>query len=383
LDFSFTKKQIEFKQKVIDFATSAFDKDHVDADKNCSFSKEDWQKCADFGIQGLLIPKKYGGRNEDIDFLTAIYAMEGLGYGSNDNGLLFGINAQMWTVQLPLVQFGTTHQKKMILPELASGMSIACHALTEPDAGSDVFSMQTTATKVEGGYILNGHKRLITLGPIADFSLVFAVTNPAVGKWGLSAFFVKKGTPGYTTSANKPKMGMRTVPIGDLFFEDCFVSDENRLGKEGAGWSIINHSLEYDRCGVFASQLGAMERQLEASIAFVKKRKQYDKTIGEFQSVSNRIANMKLRLESSRLHLYRVAWLKSQNKSAVLESALLKLQISEDFVTSSMDAIRNQGGSAYLTENETERDLRDAIGGVIYAGTSDIQRNIISKLLGL
>jgi len=126
-----------------------------------------------------------------------------------------------------------------------------------------------------------------------------------------------------------------------------------------------------------------MERQLEASIAFVKKRKQYDKTIGEFQSVSNRIANMKLRLESSRLHLYRVAWLKSQNKSAVLESALLKLQISEDFVTSSMDAIRNQGGSAYLTENETERDLRDAIGGVIYAGTSDIQRNIISKLLGL
>jgi len=383
LDFSLTDKQKAFKEDVITFAKAHLRNNVVERDAACEFSKEDWQKCADYGIQGLLIPKRYGGRNEEIDFLTAVIVLEGLGYGSLDNGLLFGINAQMWTVQLPIAHFGSESQKKKFLPRLASGNTIACHALTEPNAGSDIFNMEMTATKIDGGYILNGQKRLITLGPIADFCLVFAVTNPAVGKWGLSAFIVEKDTVGFKVSENKPKMGMRTVPIGDLFFEDCFISEENRLGAEGAGWSIINHSLEYDRCGVFASQLGAMERQLETSISFVKNRKQFGQSVGEFQSVSNRIANMKLRLESSKLHLYRVAWLKNENKSAVMESALLKLQVSEDFVTSSMDAIRNHGGSAYLTKNEIERDLRDAIGGVIYAGTSDIQRNIISKLLGL
>ena len=179
------------------------------------------------------------------------------------------------------------------------------------------------------------------------------------------------------------KMGLRTVPIGDLVFEDCFVPEENRLGKEGAGWSITISSLEYDRCSILASQLGAMEYQLESTIAFVKQRKQFGKSIGEFQSISNRIANMKLRVETSRLLLYQVAWLKSQGKSAMMEAALLKLNLSESFVASSMDAIRCHGGSGYLTEYEIERNLRDAVGGVIYAGTSDIQRNIISKTLGL
>jgi len=148
-------------------------------------------------------------------------------------------------------------------------------------------------------------------------------------------------------------------------------------------FSITNHSLEHDRCSILASQLGAMERQLEETIDFVKNRKQFGQSIGKFQSVSNRVANMKLRLETSRLLLYKVAWLKSQGKSAMMEAALLKLQLSESFVASSLDAIRNHGGSGYLTQNEIERDLRDAVGGVIYAGTSDIQRNIITELMGL
>ena len=174
---------------------------------------------------------------------------------------------------------------------------------------------------------------------------------------------------------------MRTVPIGDLFFEDCFVPEENRLGKEGSGWAITSYSLEYDRCSILASQLGAMERQLETSIAFVKKRQQFGKSISTFQSVSNRIADMKLRLETSRLLLYKVAWLKNEGGSAMLDAALLKLQLSESFITSSLDTIRNHGGSGFLTEEGVERDLRDAVGGVLYAGTSDIQRNIISQLL--
>lgn len=383
MDFSWTKEQLEFKNKVIDFAKTKLNDQHIINDQNCDFIKNNWQACADFGILSLSVPKQYGNHLHDIDILSAILAMEGLGYGCTDNGLPFALNAQMWTVQLPIAHFGTEAQKETFLPKLTSGEWIACHALTEPEAGSDVFSMQTTATKVAGGYVLNGKKHLITLGPVCDLALVFAVTNPKVGKWGLSVFLVEKGIKGFETRINKAKMGLRTVPIGDLTFTDCFVKEENRLGAEGAGWSITHHSLELDRCSVHASQVGAMERQLETSIAYVKKRKQFGKSVGQFQSVSNRISDMKLRLETSRLLLYKVAWLKSQGKSAMLEAAMLKLQISESFVASSLDTIRNHGGYGYLTENEIERDLRDAVGGVIYAGTSDIQRNIISKIIGL
>ena len=381
MNFSWSPNQIEFKDNIIAFAKEHLNGDTIDRDQNLSFSRTLWTKCADFGIQGLSVPKKYGGKFEDIDLLTATLAMEGLGYGCNDNGLAFALNAQMWTVQLPLYEFGTEEQREKFLQPMVSGDKIGAHGLTEPEAGSDVFSMTTHAKKVEGGYILNGRKRLITFGPEADIALIFANVNPKIGKWGVTGFIVEKGTKGFTQGPNKSKMGLRTVPIGDLIFEDCFIPEENRLGKEGAGWAITSYSLEYDRCCILASQLGAMERQLETSIAFVKERQQFGKPISTFQSVSNRIADMKLRLETSRLLLYKVAWLKNEGDSAMLDAALLKLQLSESFITSSLDTIRNHGGSGFLTEHGVERDLRDAIGGVLYAGTSDIQRNIISQLL--
>lgn len=383
MEISWTKEQLDYKAQVIKFAEENLNNSIVERDKDCVFSREDWEKCAEFGIQGLASPIKYGGQNDEVDILGTILAMEGLGYGCRDNGLPFGLNAQMWTVQFPILKFGTELQKEKYLKPLASGKMMGCHGLTEPNAGSDVFNMETFAEKVEGGYVLNGSKRLITFGPIADIVLVFAKTNVKLGKWGYSVFIVEKGTKGYTAGKNEPKMGMRTVPFGDLTFEDCFIPEENLLGKEGAGWSIAISSLEYDRFTIFASQLGAMEYQLDSTIKFVKERKQFGKPISEFQSVSNRIADMKLRLETSRLLLYRVASLKTQGKSVLMEAAMLKLYLSESFVESSMDAIRCHGGNGYLTEHQIERNLRDAVGGVIYAGTSDIQRNIISKSLGL
>ncbi|MFS4481480.1 acyl-CoA dehydrogenase family protein [Hyunsoonleella sp. 2307UL5-6] len=383
MNFNPTPNQLELKKKFSFFAKANLNKSIQERDKTCSFSREDWKTCADFGIQAIAVPPQYGGDKRELDLLSSTIAMEGLGYGCLDNGLPFALSAQMWTVQLPIAEFGTELQKSKYLPLLSSGEKIACHALTEPNAGSDVFNMKTSATKVDGGYILNGEKCLITLAPVADIALIFAVTNSKLGKWGISAFIVEIDTLGFSVSTNKEKMGLRTVPIGSLYFKDCFVPEENRLGKEGAGWSITNHSLEHDRCSILASQLGAMEYQLEQSIAYVKKRQQFGTAVGAFQSVSNRIADMKLRLETSRLLLYNVAWIKDQGKSAMLESALLKLQLSESYVASSLDNIRNHGGYGYLSENDIERDLRDAVGGVIYAGTSDIQRNIIAKLLGL
>lgn len=383
MNFSLDADQLKYKNKVRDFAKANFGSSYVDRDKDSIFSREDWEKCADFGLQGLATTKDYGGATDEISILTATLAMEGFGQGCKDNGLPFGLSAQMWTVQYPILKFGTETQKKKYLPQLASGKWIGCHALTEPNSGSDVFSMKTTAEKVDGGYMLNGTKRYITFAPIADIILVFVKTNPKLGKWGISAFIVEKGTKGFTAGPNRPKMGLRTVPFGDLFFDNCFIPEENLLGPIGAGWAITNSSLEHDRCTILAGQLGAMENQLEETITFVKKRKQFGQSVGQFQSVSNRVANMKLRLETSRLLLYNVAWLNSVGKSSMMESALLKLHLSENFVESSLDTIRNHGGHGYISENEIDRNLRDAVGGVIYAGTSDIQRNIISKLLGL
>ena len=383
MDFSWDKEQIEFRGRVVEFAQSELNKDLVEREQNCVFSRDHWEKCAEFGVQGLANPKEFGGRDEEVDILTSILAMEGFGYGCHDNGLAFALNAQMWTVQLPIVQFGSEEQKQKYLPKFASGEWIAAHALTEAESGSDAFNLKMTAEKTDGGYILNGQKCLVSLAPVTDIALVFANVNPEIGKWGVTAFLVEKGTAGFIQSEPLDKMGLRTVPIGELTFENCFIPEENRLGKEGAGFSISNHSLEYERCSILASQLGAMERQLEATIKFAQEREQFGQPIGKFQSVSNRIAEMKLRLETSRLLLYKVAWLKKMGKPAMLEAALLKLHLSESFLLSSLDGIRNHGGIGYLTKTEIERDLRDAVGGLLYAGTSDIQRNIIAKLLGL
>ena len=383
MDFSWPKEQIEYRKQIREFAEQNLNAGLVERDQNCTFSREDWQKCADFGVQAMAVPTAFGGPKEEVDILSAMYAMEGFGYGCRDNGLAFALNAQMWTIQLPIVQFGTETQQHKYLPPLVDGRWIGAHALTEEQAGSDIFNLKMTAEKVEGGYILNGQKRLVSLAPVANLALVLANVNPKLGRWGVTAFLVEKGTEGFTTSENYRKMGLRTVPFGELNFKDCFISEENRLGAEGAGFSLITHSLEYERCSILASQLGAMERQLDETIAFVKKREQFGQPIGQFQSVANRVVDMKLRLETSRLLLYKVAWLKQEGKSAMQEAALLKLHLSESFIASSLDAIRNHGGIGYMTDYEVERDLRDAVGGVIYAGTSDIQRNIIAKLMGL
>jgi len=383
MDFSWPEEYISFKNEIIQFAQNELNEGTLQRDEAQEFSPDLWKKCAAFGVQGLSIPKAYGGPLEEVDFLRAMLAMEGLGYGCTDNGLPFGLNAQMWTVQTPIVHFGSEAQKQKYLPQMAAGTIIAAHALTEPEAGSDIFSMQMTAEKVADGYLLNGKKHLITFAPICDMALVFANANPKVGRWGISAFLVDKNTPGFTTSKQKSKMGLRSIPIGDLEFNNCLIPEENVLGKVGMGFSILNHSLEYDRCCILASQLGAMERQLEQTIEYSKKRQQFKQPIASFQSVSNRIADMKLRLETSRLLLQKTAWLKKNGDSAMLEAALLKLQLSESFVASSLDAMRTFGGQSFLTETGVEKDLRDAVGGVLYAGTSDIQRNIIAKLLGL
>lgn len=382
MNFQWSEEQIAFRESVQAFATSQLQDDVVSRDERSEFAQELWMRAAAFGIQGMHIPPEFGGQGT-TDILTATSAMEAIGYGCPDGGLLLALNSQMWVVELPILHFGTDFQKRHFLPKLCSGEWKGAHGITEPDAGSDVFSMQATAKKVDGGYILNGRKCLVTLAPLCDVAIVVASTNPKLGKWGASTFLIESGFEGFSRGENQSKMGLRTVPIGELHLKDCFVPDSHLLGKEGEGFASFNYSLEYERCCILASHIGTMQRQLELTIAYAKERAQFGKPIGEFQSVSNRIVDMRVRLETARLLLYKVAWLKSEGKSAMMEAAMLKLYLSECYAKSSEDAVRVHGGRGYLSEYGIERYLRDAIGGLIYAGTSDIQRNIVAGMMGV
>ena len=379
MDFTWTEEQVGLRSAAVEFATHTLDRDMAKGDRDSAFSVELWRKAADFGLHGLPFPMDYGGSGESL--LTTVHVMEGVGFGCRDNGLIFAINAQMWAVQHPILAFGTEAQKRRYLPGLCDGSLIGAHGMSEPGSGSDAFALATRYVECDGGYVLNGTKTFVTNAPLADLAIVFATADPKLGRWGISAFIVERDTPGFSTGADMEKMGLRTAPLGELVFEDCFVPAENLLGPIGTGAAIFNDSMELERTAILASNLGAMQRQLDDCVRYAKERKQFGKSIGSFQSVSNRIADMDVRLEASRLLLYKAAWLKSRGKPAGRESAIAKLFLSEAFVQSSQDAIRIHGGYGYASESEVERDLRDAIGGTLYSGTSDLQRVIIANQL--
>jgi len=381
MDLSFDAEQLAFRDSVMRFAKAELNTDLIERDRTGQFNRAAFKKCADFGIQGLPIPAQYGGSGADP--LTVVIAMEALGFGCQDNGLLFSINAQMWSFQIPLLEFGTEEQKCKYLPRLCRGEMIAVHAMTEPESGSDAFSLRAQATRSNGKYVLNGTKTFITNAPISDAILVFATVDRQKGIQGISAFIVDRDTPGLSTNRHLDKMGLRTSPMAEVTLEDCEIPVENRLGPEGAGVAIFNCSMEWERGSILASYLGTMQRQVETCIKYARERRQFGKPIGRFQAVAHRIANMKMRLEAARWLVYRVAWLKQQGKSAVMDAAIAKLYVSESLVQSCLDAVQIHGGNGYMTEFGLERELRDSVSSTIYSGTSEIQRNIVAAWLGL
>ncbi len=381
MDFAWSDQQRELLDAVDRFASEQLRYDMIENDRNAVFNHDAWKKCGGFGIQGLPVSEEYGGLAQDP--ITTVAALERVGYGCKDNGLNFSINAHMWTAIIPLVYNGTEAQKKKFLPGLCDGSLIGGNAMSEPNSGSDAFSLATTAVKKGAKYILNGSKIFVTNGPIADVLLVFASTDKAKGAAGISAFLVEKDFPGLDLSHKIEKMGVRTAPMGEVFFEDCEVPEENRLGKEGAGSWMFTRSMTWERGCILAASVGTMQRLLETCIRYANERKQNGQSIGKFQQVATKIVDMKMRVESSRHMLYHCAWAAGRRKAVYLEAAMAKLQISESWVRCCEDAIQIHGGYGYMTEYEIERELRDAIGSKLYSGTSEIQRNIIASMLGL
>lgn len=381
MEFEFDEIQLALKKEAAEFARQELNTGIGQRDHEGSFNRKGWQDCAAFGVHGLPFPAEYGGSGADI--ISTMMAMEGLGKGCKDAGLLFGINAQMWSIQMPLLNYGTDEQKQRYLPRLCRGELIGAHGMSEPDSGSDAFGMRTTARRDGDRYVLNGTKTFVTNAPVADLFVVFGNLDPGGGVRGISAFIIERGYPGFRTGREIKKLGLRTSPMAELILEDCAVSASNLLGAEGQGAEIFNSSMEWERGCILACSLGAMERQLEACVRYAAQREQYRQAIIEFPAVADKLVEMKLRLEMARLLLYRVGWAKQRGQDSALFAAAAKVYLSEAGVQSAIDAVQVHGGYGFTTDYDPERDLRNSIGGKLYSGTSEIQRNIIARRLGL
>ena len=374
-------EQRALQQTVIAFAQRELNTALDERDHQASFPRELWSKCAEIGILGLPVPVEHGGAGASATTIAA--ALEGLGYGCADNGLIFGLNAQMWAVEHPIAAFGTDEQKRRYLPGLCDGSLIGGHAMSEPGSGSDALSLTTSATRSGEGWVLNGSKTFVTNAPESDVFVVFATTDRSLGFAGLSAFLVDRGSPGMDVGAAFSKMGLRSSHLSELFLSDCEVPAGGMLASPGAGLAIFNTAMRWERALILAAAVGTMRRQLERCLSYAGERVQFGQPIGGFQAVSHPIAEMRLRLETSRLMLYRMARLLDAGAATDLDAALTKLHLSEAFVESSLAALQIHGGYGYMTEYGLERDVRDALASRIYSGTSEMQRNVIARHLGL
>ena len=243
--------------------------------------------------------------------------------------------------------------------------------------------MRTRAERRGDRYVLNGSKTFVTNAPVADLFVLFATVDPRKGMWGVTGFLVEKGTKGLSVGPKLDKMGLTTSPTSEVFLEDCEVAAEQMIGKVGQGATIFNHAMAWERSCILASTVGAMEHELEVCLKHAKERTQFGKPIGNFQLVAAKLADMKVRLETCKLLLYRAAWAFGQGEPNGLEGAIAKLSISEAAVVSALDAIQIHGGYGYMREYQVERHLRDNVAARLYSGTSEIQRLIVARHLGL
>jgi alkylation response protein AidB-like acyl-CoA dehydrogenase len=284
---------------------------------------------------------------------------------------------------MPIAEHADDALKERVLPRLASGEWVGANAITEAEAGSDVFSLSTRAVRDGARYRLTGRKTFVTNGPVADCFLIYASTEPEHGYLGITAFVVEQGAPGLTRGEHFDKIGLSGAPVCEVTLEDCPVDESNRVGAEGAGAAIFRSSMDWERACLFAQYLGVMDRQLDEVVAFAKRRRQFGKALGRHQAVGHRIADMKLRLDAGRLLLHRACWMKSQGLESTLEVSLAKLAISEAAVQSGLDAIQIFGGLGIKTETGVATALLDALPGTVFSGTSEIQRDLIARGLGL
>lgn len=378
LDFEFTEEQKMFKDMIVDFGQREIEPLVEEAEKNEKFPEGLFLKLGEMGLLGIVFPEEYGGVN--LDKITDCIFSEEM--GRINAGIAMCVNAHTSLSMFPIYKFGTEEQRKKYLVPGIAGNKIGALGLTEPNAGSDARNIKSQAIKKGNKYILNGTKTWITNGTMCDYAVVAAYTDKTKKGHGISIFIVDKGTPGFSVSGKMHKLGHRSADTSELIFENCGVPEENLLVGEG-GFQGAMETLLGARITHAAKSVGIAQAALDYALQYSKEREAFGKPISKFQAISFKLADMAVKVETARLMVYKAAWLYSNGKKCLKEASMAKLYAAEIVQSVATEAVQVLGGYGYSVEYLAERYYRDAKLASITEGTSEIQRVVISRELGI
>ena len=375
MDFRLSDEHRVVQAAAADFAAREILPSAAALDHTGEFPRELIRKAAEAGLLGMTIPEAYGGAG--LDAVSYVITQEELARASAGVQTIITVNNSL--VCDPIFRFGSEAQKRRYLPALASGRSLGCYCLTEPSSGSDAMSLRTAARLEGETWIVNGTKAFVTNAVEADICIVYARSSPEPGAKGLSAFIVEKAFPGIRVGKVEKKLGIKCSSTAEIVFENARIPRDNLLGETGHGGRIALATLDGGRLGIAAQGVGIARASLDASLAYARERKQFGRSIGEFQAVQWMLADMGTRIEAARLLMYRAAWLRQQGRPHAKEASMAKLFASETAMWAAHKAVQIHGGYGYIQDYPAERYFRDAKITEIYEGTSEIQRLVISR----
>ncbi|MFC2043015.1 acyl-CoA dehydrogenase [Chloroflexota bacterium] len=378
--FPFTEEHEMIRQAARDFAQNEIVPIAAEFDESGEFPYETIMKMGAMGFMGIEVPEEYGGAG--MDTLAYVLALEEISKADASHGTIMSVNNSLYCSGL--LKFGTEEQKQKFLQPVASGQAIGAYSLTEPMSGSDASTMSSRAEREGDSYVINGRKSWVSSAPVANYIVLFSMTDPQKRHKGITAFLIETDQPGFSRAKKEPKLGIRASATSEIVFDDYRVPVENRLGDEGQGFKIAMTVLDAGRVGIGAQALGIAEAAYEASVAYAKEREAFGKKIGEFQGIGFKLADMKTHIEASRLLVYNAAVAKERAKESgdrfTLEASIAKLHASETAVFVTNAAVQIHAGMGYSKELPIERYFRDAKVTEIYEGTSEIQRLVIARL---
>ena len=377
LNFGLDDELNMLREQVNAFAASEIAPRAAEIDQSNEFPNDLWKKFGDMGLLGITVSEEDGGSG--MGYLAHCIAMEEISRASASVALSYGAHSNLCVNQIKIN--ASPEQKAKYLPKLISGDHVGALAMSEPGAGSDVVSMQLRAKQDGDHYILNGNKMWITNGPDADVLVVYAKTDPEAGSKGITAFIIEKGMPGFSTAQKLDKLGMRGSNTCELVFQDCAVPADNILGGEGKGVRVLMSGLDYERTVLAAGPIGIMQAAMDVVMPYIHERKQFNQSIGEFQLVQGKVADMYTTLNACRAYLYAVAGACDRGQTSRKDAAGVILYCAEKATQVALDAIQLLGGNGYINEYPTGRLLRDAKLYEIGAGTSEIRRMLIGREL--
>jgi isovaleryl-CoA dehydrogenase len=376
-DFQLGERADELRHAVREFVLRRIAPQADEIDRSDRFPRELWPEMGAMGLLGMTVPEEYGGLG--FGYLEHIIAMEEISRASGSIGLSYGAHSNLCVNQLR--RFGTPAQKQRFLPRLVSGEDVGALAMSEPGSGSDVVSMRTRADQRDGGFVLNGSKMWITNGPEADTAIIYATVAPGSGAAGITAFIVERGMKGFRAAPKLDKFGMRGSATCELVFEDCFVPEENLLGKIGGGAEILMSGLDYERLVLTGGPLGLMRAALDLIVPYLHDREQFGRPIGTFQLMQAKLADLYAACNGSRAYAYAVARACDAGKATRYDAAACLLAASENATRAGLEAIQVLGGNGYINQYPAGRILRDAKLYEIGAGTNEIRRMLIGREL--